>query len=128
VAKVNPSPSTKPKVNFSFEFYDLSGRYCISEWSKEQVKKSLERLKDINTKSFDQLQRERKTYHFGEVDWSKTIEKKMASPILGFMNGRPSTLRSLTLIASSLVSTVHIMPVRSTWYGSTLTMLFDQLH
>ena len=63
------------KLKFSFEFYDCSGKYCISDWSREEIKKSLVRLKDINTKSFRELSKQRGVYHFGEVDWSQTIEK-----------------------------------------------------
>lgn len=64
------------KLKFSFEYYDCSGKYCISDWSQEKIKKTLVRLKDVNTKSFSELSRQRGVYHFGEVDWSATIEKR----------------------------------------------------
>jgi len=62
------------KIKFSFEFYDSSGKYCLSNWSKDEVKKSLERLKEVNSKSFNDLARQRSTYHFYQTDWSKCTE------------------------------------------------------
>lgn len=64
------------KIKFSFEYYDTTrSDYCISGWKQEKIKKALGRLKEINVKSFKELQRDRAVLHFGEVDWSKTIEK-----------------------------------------------------
>ncbi len=66
------------KIKFSFEYYDTrSDKYCISCWGKERIKKSLERLRDINTKSFLDLSngRNREVYHFAQVIWEKTIQK-----------------------------------------------------
>ena len=64
------------KLAFSFEYYDTSRpEYCLSAWDTEKIRKTLERLKDVNTKSFQQLRRERGVYHFNEVNWNKTIEK-----------------------------------------------------
>lgn len=62
-------------IKFSFEFYDCSGKYCLSCWPQEKIKKTLERLKDINAKTYKDIMIGRGVYHFGEVDWSKTIEK-----------------------------------------------------
>ncbi|PJC28382.1 hypothetical protein CO054_00525 [Candidatus Shapirobacteria bacterium CG_4_9_14_0_2_um_filter_39_11] len=67
------------KITFSFEYYDTScDDYCISnqKWSKEQIKKALGRLKDISSKSFNQLRKERGVYHFYEVYWEQTIKKE----------------------------------------------------
>lgn len=79
MAKQHNAPavlSSSQKIKFSFEYYDLSRpEYCLSEWQTEQIKKALERLKDINTKSFLDLRKDRVVYHFGEVIWEKTIEK-----------------------------------------------------
>lgn len=80
--------SVNEKIKFSFEFYDCSGRYCMSVWSPQEIKKALERLKDINTKSFNDLSRGRSVYHFGEVDWDRTIEKN------GFPDQRIKSLPS----------------------------------
>ena len=73
------------KIKFSFEYYDCSGKYCLSEWDKNEIKKSLERLKDINTKSFNDLIRQRSAYHFYEIDWNKCVER-------GFPDKRANTL------------------------------------
>lgn len=66
------------KIKFSFEYYDASEntKYCLSDWSKEQIKEALSRLKDINTKTFKELNTfGRRVYHFGEVYWERTVEK-----------------------------------------------------
>lgn len=76
--KQNLPPPVLPqnqKIKFSFEYYDTSYKYCISEWTKEQIRRSLVRLKDISTKSFNELTRNRRVYHFNEVFWGRTIEK-----------------------------------------------------
>ena len=84
----NPQISfAKEKLKFSFEFYDTDNdEYCLSTWDKEQTGKALECLKDISTKSYDDLSRGRKTYHFGEVAWEKTIKKR------GFPDARANNL------------------------------------
>lgn len=67
--------SSNDKITFSFEYYDTGSiDYCISCWSKEQIKCTLVRLKDINTKSFLELGSGRKVYHFREVIWEKTTK------------------------------------------------------
>lgn len=76
------------KIKFSFEFYDCSGKYCISGWTQEKIKKTLERLKDINTKTHNDLIKSRAVYHFGEVDWSKT-EEKNGFPGVGIQSLQP---------------------------------------
>jgi hypothetical protein len=64
------------KITFSFEYYDSTrDDYCISGWSREQIRRTLNCLKDINSKSFNQLRRENRVYHFGEVNWENTVEK-----------------------------------------------------
>lgn len=66
---------SEEKIKFSFEYYDTAenGKYCISCWRPELIKKSLKRLKEINAKSFHQLLRESRVLHTHEVDWKKTI-------------------------------------------------------
>lgn len=72
-----PAPSLPTEtIKFSFEFYDTSQKYCLSDWDKEQIFKTMQRFKDICTKTFYDLQRDRFVYHFREVDWSKTTEPK----------------------------------------------------
>ncbi len=67
--------TSREKLKFSFEYYDTSNKYCLSSWTKEQIKGSLARLKDISSKSFNLLKQDSRTYHFNEVIWEKTIEK-----------------------------------------------------
>lgn len=82
--------SEDEKIKFSFEYYDdrPNAEYCISCWSPERIKKSLHRLKDINTKSSKELSngRNREVYHFKEVDWEKTKEPN------GFPNRRANEM------------------------------------
>lgn len=72
-------PSSLPvneKIKFSFEYYDKSSNdYCLSCWGQEYVRSALLRLQEVCTKSFNDLNRERKVYHFREVVWEKTIKK-----------------------------------------------------
>lgn len=64
------------KLRFSFEYYDrTSNNYCLSSWGQSQIRNTLFRLQDVCTKSFNDLTRERKVYHFGEVVWEKTTKK-----------------------------------------------------
>jgi hypothetical protein len=66
---------TNLKISFSFEFYDTQDdTYCMSKFSTEQVRKAMNRLKDISTKTFHELQQQRKVLHFGSVVWEKTIK------------------------------------------------------
>jgi hypothetical protein len=68
--------SATGKIKFSFEYYDtVRPDYCISCWEDDKIKKALVRLKEVNAKSFNELRQDRRVYHFGEVDWSKTTEK-----------------------------------------------------
>lgn len=70
-----PNVSSQQKVRFSFEYYDSSeDKYCLSCWGQTYVKAVLGRLKEINCLSFNELMRQSKVLHFGEVDWSRTIK------------------------------------------------------
>lgn len=85
-----PSPQlpNNEKLKFSFEYYDVvSDKYCLSKWNQSQIRSAILRLQEICTKSFNRLRQERRVYHFGEVDWSQTIEKQ------GFPN---TTINSLS--------------------------------
>ena len=63
------------KLKFSFEYYDKnSTEYCLSTWDPTQIKNTLYRLQDVCTKTYDDLRREGRVYHFGEVVWEKTIK------------------------------------------------------
>lgn len=75
---IQPQPSlpANEKIRFSFEYYDKSStNYCLSCWGQVQIRNALLRLQEICTKSFNDLSRERRVYHFGEVDWEKTTKK-----------------------------------------------------
>ena len=79
-----PNPKIKEdyKLVFSFEFYDTSEDFCLSKFKREDVKKALERLRQLNCKTLDEIFRQKKVLHFHEVDWNKTIKK----------SGFPSTM------------------------------------
>ena len=65
------------KIKFSFEYYDNAAtKYCLSSWSEEQIRNALLRLQEICKKSFNELNRERRVYHFGQVLWEHTVEKQ----------------------------------------------------
>lgn len=80
--KVQQVPSTvSQKLKFSFEYYDNSSdKYCLSCWTRDQIRKSLLRIQDICTKTFLELRRDSAQYHFYETEWHKTIKP------LGFPN------------------------------------------
>lgn len=62
------------KLSFSFEFYDFKNKkYSLLKWSNEQILNTIARLKDINTKTFNEMRKQSRVYSFGEVDWSRTI-------------------------------------------------------
>lgn len=78
------------KITFSFEYYDTScDNYCISnqKWNRQQIKRTLYCLSDVSSKSFNQLRREKREYHFNEVDWKSTIKKSgFPSPTVNQMS------------------------------------------
>ena len=85
--RLQSSLPANEKMRFSLEYYDKSSsNYCLSCWGQEQIRKALLRLRDICAKSFNDLSRERRVYHFGEVIWEKTTKK------LGFPNNRVNQL------------------------------------
>ncbi|MEK7149699.1 MAG: hypothetical protein AAB757_01865 [Patescibacteria group bacterium] len=63
------------KLKFSFEYYDSSCKYCLSDWQKAEISGALNRLKEVNQKTYNDLFREKEVYHFHPVDWSTTKEK-----------------------------------------------------
>jgi hypothetical protein len=73
-----PQPNlSQDKIRFSFEFYDTDRNdYCLSAWEQNQIRETLGRLKQVNTKSFQELNKDRRVMHFGEVDWGKTTEHR----------------------------------------------------
>ena len=84
-----PEPKSAPssKIKFSFEFYDTTSvSYCISKWGQDKIAKSLDRLKDINQKTFNELMRDKAVYHFSQVDWKQTTHKN------GFSDDRINSL------------------------------------
>lgn len=70
--------SEAKNIAFSFEFYDTSceNKYCLSKWEKDQVALALARLKDINNKTYNEISKDAKGYHFNQVDWDKTNKKE----------------------------------------------------
>jgi hypothetical protein len=76
VSLTNPQVAKDEKLKFSFEFYDKTGKYCLSEFEKGQVQLVMERLQQMNEKTLPDLIRDKKTLHFHEVYWDETIEKK----------------------------------------------------
>lgn len=70
-----PKLPENEKIKFSFEFYDGS-KYCLSGWGIENIKKALMRLKEVCGVSFNDLRRGSSVYHFHEVDWLHTNEKR----------------------------------------------------
>ncbi len=80
---------------FSFKYYDEQDdkKYCLSNFDKEQVRATLERLREINKTTVNDLRQKRAFYHFHEVDWQSTTVKE------GFTN---ISLRSLEPFQFSL--------------------------
>ena len=75
--------SESKNISFSFEFYDISdeNKYCLSQWNKEQISLALLRLRDINKKTYNEISRDSKVYHFYPVDWNKTTKKQGFSDV-----------------------------------------------
>lgn len=70
-----PAPITV-RVRFSFEFYDLTqDKYCLSKAEPLQVRRIMERLRQINEKTFAELNQAGAVLHFHSVDWDKTRER-----------------------------------------------------
>ncbi len=66
----------KSNLKLSFEFYDdRSDEFCVSNWNREQIRKSLLCLREINRKSFNEILYQSRQYHFNEVIWNQTIKK-----------------------------------------------------
>lgn len=64
-------------LKFSFEYYDTkNSRYCLSNFTKKQILRTMTCLKDICTKTYNDLRTGTKTYRFHSVDWTKTTENK----------------------------------------------------
>lgn len=62
------------KIRFSFEFYDKSSKYCLSDWQKKDIATTLTRLSEMCEKTYGEIMQSAKVYHFHPVDWSKTQE------------------------------------------------------
>ena len=75
--KIIPEPQL-PKditIKFSFRCYDDTGRYCLSKWEKDDVSLALQRLKEINCKTYNELHQSRFAFSFHPVNWATTTEK-----------------------------------------------------
>lgn len=72
-----PQPERNVHLRFSFEFYDTGdARYCLSRFDRDQVRQALGRLKEINKSTLQELRDQSRVYHFHEVRWEDTAEKK----------------------------------------------------
>lgn len=71
-----PSINKNDKLTFSFEFYDNNGKYCLSKFKQGDVPLVLERLKQLNEKTINEILRDKNVLHFHEVYWERTTEKK----------------------------------------------------
>ena len=82
---------------FSFKYYDERNdqQYCLSKFEKDQVRTTLERLKEVSKTTVNELRQKRQFYHFHEVDWRSTTIKD------GFVN---SELRLLEPFQFSLIN------------------------
>lgn len=75
LAHVPPSSLPKQRIKFSFRYYDTtSDRYCLSCWKREEIKKTLGRLREIGEKTYSDMCTDREVLHFHEVDWQRTSE------------------------------------------------------
>lgn len=73
-------------LHFSFRYYDLScSDYCISRWNERQIRRTLEILKDVSSRTYEDLWRDRRVYHFAEVIWQRTT-KPLGYEELGIEN------------------------------------------
>lgn len=72
-----PNPMIDDKMKFSLEFYDDNDcEYCISKWDNENfIRKAMIGLKEFNKRTINDLNRDKRTFNFHPVDWSKTIKK-----------------------------------------------------
>lgn len=62
-------------IKFSFKFYDTKNqKYCISTWKSKEIALTLERLKDVSSKTFAEIIG-RNTYKFHRVKWEQTKHK-----------------------------------------------------
>mgnify|MGYP001616826484 CR=1 FL=1 len=82
-----PKTESPPPITFSFRFYDDSSlKFCISEWKKEKIALSIQKLKQINDKTCPELIKGNETFHFHPVNWEKTVKKT------GFPDARANRL------------------------------------
>jgi hypothetical protein len=74
-------------LNFSFQYYDTEPEniFCFSVMSDTEIKQTLARLKDICSKTFNELRQSKYVYHFNPVVWEKTI----------FPDGFPEPIKEL---------------------------------
>jgi hypothetical protein len=51
-----PPKSIHTKVKLSFEHYESGGRYCLSQWNSEQIQSSLDCLRKLSQRTWQQLE------------------------------------------------------------------------
>lgn len=77
------------KISFSFEYYDAKNeKYSFLKWSKDQILETIARLKDISSKTFNEMRKDSRVYSFSEVIWERTIFPK------GFTNPTVNSLQA----------------------------------
>ncbi|MFI5270941.1 MAG: hypothetical protein ACHQT9_02760 [Candidatus Saccharimonadales bacterium] len=106
----------KLNLNFSFQYYDTAkgNKYCLSEWSKEDVKYTLSRLREMCTKPLSEIVRDRSSYHFYETDWNKTI----------FKGGFPSRIGQLNKLAPFHFSIIGLNSTKARVFGAQYKSTF----
>jgi len=65
------------RIKFSFRYYDVtSDRYCLSCWPRQEIRKTLGRLREIGEKTYSEMCADGEVLHFHEVDWQQTTETR----------------------------------------------------
>lgn len=82
---IEPVPADN-KIKFSFEYYDLARKYCLSNWGTNNIAQAIHRLKEANQKTFNELTAQSPTYHFHPVNWKETTQPS------GFPDARVNNL------------------------------------
>jgi len=67
-------PEQPSNIQFSFEFYDTTGKYSMSGWTKSQIHTALVRLKELCAMTLAEFAVQRRQFHFYETAWEKTVE------------------------------------------------------
>lgn len=68
------APVEVKNLTFSFQYYDTDkgNEFCLADWDKEDIRFTLARLKEICSKTIQEIMRGAGTYHFYETNWGKS--------------------------------------------------------